>query len=178
MTDFVKRPAKYLVIVDDVKNPRAREVVYVERQADQPEAREAQWDELVGECLDAGESITVMVFEADGNDHAARLARREYAIANAASLMAEVIDTHRARGDRGWIAIRIADGSSDGVPYGGSDGVLYGSPKEAQAAQEHPDRCTYLAVSPLTPWLVSECVWHLTFADDSERKARELGNSH
>ncbi|MFE9437061.1 hypothetical protein [Streptomyces sp. NPDC006640] len=155
MTNPHPAAANFLVIVDD-ENPKARKVVYVERQADQPEARKLQWDELVNECLEVEGRVTLLLFTADSNTHAARLARHEYAVGNAVARMGEEIDRHLRRGDVGWIAIRIADG--------GSDGELYDRWETARAAQADPERCTYLQVSPAFPWTPGMCKEHLEFA--------------
>lgn len=164
--DLVKRRGQYLVIADDrdafttwVEHRRAdrlpeRRVVYVERQADHPVEREAQWDELSGSVLDAGsESLSLLTVSAVSHAHAAAVARHEYAVFNAAVRMGEVIDTHLERGGRGWVAIRIADG--------GSDGELYGDYEQAFAAQKRPEECTYFPISPLTPWTPRMCEEHL-----------------
>ncbi|WP_328418449.1 hypothetical protein OG542_40455 (plasmid) [Streptomyces violaceus] len=161
-----KRPAVYLVIADDrdaytnwAEHSREdrlpqRRVVYVERQADHPVERQAQWDELAGSCLDAeSESLSLLTYTAVSAGHAAHLARREYAVASVVTRMDEVINSHVERGSRGWIAIRIADG--------GSDGELYADYEDAWAAQLHPERCTYLPISPLTPWTPRMCEEHL-----------------
>ncbi|MCT9142407.1 hypothetical protein [Streptomyces violarus] len=167
-TDLGKRSAVYLVIADDrdaytnwAEHSREdrlpqRRVVYVERQADHPVERQAQWDELAGSCLDAeSESLSLLTYTAVSRGHAAHLARREYAVAGAVARMGEVIDSHLERGGRGWIAIRIADG--------GSDGELYDGYEAARAAQEHPERCTYFPISPLCPWTPRMCEEHLGF---------------
>ncbi|MGW0188130.1 hypothetical protein ACWDV7_20495 [Streptomyces sp. NPDC003362] len=163
--DLTKSPAVYLVIADDrdaitswaehCREDRLpqRCVVYVERQADDPVEQQLQWDELTGACLDAGELLSVLTYTAVSHAHAAYLARREYALFNAAVRMGEVIGTHLERGGRGWVAIRIADG--------GSDGELYADYADAWAAQERPERCTYLAISPLMPWTPRMCEEHL-----------------
>ncbi|PJE97164.1 hypothetical protein CUT44_14390 [Streptomyces carminius] len=165
--DLTKSPAVYLVIVDDrdaytnwAEHRREdrlpqRRVVHVERQADHPAERQLQWDELTGSCLDAGESLSVLTYTAVSHAHAAYLARREYALFNAAARMGEVIDTHLEHGGRGWVAIRTADG--------GSDGELYADYTDAWAAQERPERCTYLPISPLTPWTPRMCEEYLEF---------------
>ncbi|MGW3154574.1 hypothetical protein [Streptomyces sp. NPDC001089] len=158
--DLCKRPAGYLVIVDDFTEA-TRQVVYVERQADLPQAREPQWDELVGDCLDSGEALSVLFYAAVSHGHAAHLARREYAMASAAVRMTEEIDRHMARGSHGWIAIRLADG--------GSDGQLYDGAEEARAAQLHPGRCTYFPISPLSQWTTRMCEEQLTFWADPAR---------
>lgn len=166
--DLVKRLAPYLVIADDrdaftnwaehrrVDRLPVRRVVYVERQADHPVEREAQWDELAGSVLDAAsESLSLLTVSAVSHAHAAGVARHDYAVLNAAVRMSEVIDTHLEHGSRGWIAIRIADG--------GSDGELYDGYEAARAAQVQPERCTYLPVSPLAPWTSRMCEEHLEF---------------
>ncbi|MEW2265950.1 hypothetical protein ACGF5T_33555 [Streptomyces sp. NPDC047853] len=177
--DLGKRFARYLVVVDD-RDPFTsvadfyredripqRRVAHVERQASHPEEREAQWDELVGSCLDAeGESLSLLTYNAVSHGHAVYRARREYAMSSAAARMAEAIDDHLERGDRGWIAIRIADG--------GSDGELYADAFVAQAAQEQPERWTYVPVSPLCPWSVRMCEEHLKLIADFERRCRGL----
>ncbi|MFF0170252.1 hypothetical protein [Streptomyces prasinus] len=177
--DLIKRPARYLVIADDrdaVTNwaehmrenrlPK-RLVVHVERQADHPVEREAQWDELSGSTLDAGsESLSLLVYTAVSHGHAAHRAKREYALASAAARMGEAIDTHLEYGGRGWVAIRLADG--------GSDGELYGSYYDARDAQEHPERCTYFPISPLFPWTPRMCEEHLAHMADYGRRSRGL----
>ncbi|MGW3414559.1 hypothetical protein, partial [Streptomyces sp. NPDC000888] len=138
--DLGKRLAVHLVIADDrdaytnrAEHSREdrlpqRRVVYVERQADHPVEQQAQWDELAGSCLDAGsESLSLLTYTAVSHAHAASLARREYAMASAVARMGDVIDSHLETGARGWVAIR--------VPDGGSDGVLYASSDAARAAQ-------------------------------------------
>ncbi|MFI9155661.1 hypothetical protein [Streptomyces sp. NPDC053367] len=155
--DLVKRRGQYLVIADDqdaftnwaeyMREDRLpeRRVVHVERQADHPVEREAQWDELSGSVLDAGsESLSLLTVSAVSHAHAAAIARLEYAVFNAAVRMGEVIDTHLGYGGCGWVAVRITDG--------GSDGELYGDYAQAFAAQVHPEECTYFPISPLTPW--------------------------
>ncbi|OEJ20827.1 hypothetical protein AR457_41905 (plasmid) [Streptomyces agglomeratus] len=165
--DLDKRPARYLVIVDDRDAhtswaERSREdrlpqrrVVYVERQVDHPVVSQLQWDELEGDCRDAGGYLSLLTYTAVSYAHAAFLARREFAVAGAVARMGEVIDSHLEYGGRGWIAIRIADG--------GSDGELYDGHEAARAAQVHPERCTYFPISPLTPWTVRECEELLEF---------------
>ncbi|POX58809.1 hypothetical protein C3492_35310 [Streptomyces sp. Ru62] len=164
--DLHKSPAVYLVIVDDRDpgwaerrkedwHPRRR-VVYVERQADHPAERRAQWEELTGSCLDAeSESLSVQTYTAVSHAHAASLARREYTLSSAVARMGEVIATHLEDGGSGWVAIRLTDG--------GSDGELYGDYEDAWTAQEHPERCTYFPISPLTPWTPRMCEEHLEF---------------
>ncbi|MGV9277721.1 hypothetical protein [Streptomyces griseosporeus] len=164
--DLVKRRAQYLVIVDDREayttwaelrregRVPERRVVHVERQADHPDECAAQWDELAGSVLDAGsESLSLLAVSAASHAHAAAVVRHEYAVSNAAVRMAEVIDTHLKEGHRGWVAIRIADGASDGELYGNSD--------DAFAAQERPEECTYFQISPLVPWTTRMCEEHL-----------------
>ncbi|MCX4682574.1 hypothetical protein OG413_46170 [Streptomyces sp. NBC_01433] len=165
--DLDKRPARYLVIVDDrdaytswAEHSREdrlpqRRVVYVERQVDHPVVSQLRWDELEGDCRDAGGYLSLLTYTAVSYAHAAFLARREFAVAGAVARMGEVIDGHLEHGDRGWIAIRIADGGSDGELYDGYDA--------ARAAQAHPERCTYLPVSPLRPWTPRMCEEHLEF---------------
>lgn len=166
--DLVKRRTRHLVIVDDrdahtnwAEHRRAdrlpeRRVVYVEREAEHPVEREAQWDELSGSVLDAEcDSLSLVTVNAVSHAHAAALARHEYAVFNVAVRMGEVIDTHLAYGGRGWIAIRVADG--------GSDGELYDGYEAARAAQPHPERCTYFPISPLCPWTTRMCEEHLEF---------------
>ncbi|MFF3265300.1 hypothetical protein ACFYWO_39830 [Streptomyces sp. NPDC002932] len=162
-----KQPARYLVIVDDSdahtswaersredRLPRRR-VVYVERQAAHPKASQLQWDELEGDCRDAGGYLSLLTYTAVSHGHAAVLARREFAVASAVARMGEVIDGHLAYGARGWVAIRIADGGSDGELYEGWDA--------ARAAQQHPERCTYFPISPLMPWTPRMCEEQLVF---------------
>ncbi|QDN84374.1 hypothetical protein [Streptomyces sp. RLB3-6] len=179
-----KRPAEYLVIVDDEGNryPLAadfflqdfaavREVRYVERLADHPEGRRAQWNELHGDCEDSKSPLGLLTYTAVSHGHAAHLALRDFAMASAAASMAYEIDVHLGFGASGWIAIRIADG--------GSDGDLYADATAARAAQKQPERCTYFPISPLCPWSVRQCEEHLKFEADrlSGRLARELGTS-
>ncbi|MGY1548424.1 hypothetical protein [Streptomyces sp. MN6] len=164
--DLVKRRALYLVIADDrdafttrEEHSRAdrlpeRRVVHVERQAAHPDERQAQWDELSGSVLDAGsESLSLLTVSADSQAHAAAVARREHAVHHAAVRMVEVIDSHTERGAHGWVAIRIADG--------GSDGELYGDYLEAIAAQERPEECIYVPVSPAYAWTPRLCEEYL-----------------
>lgn len=179
-----KSPAEYLVIADDsdpftnaadyFRDDRLpeRRVLYVERVADHPEARQAQWDELAGVCLDDQGALSLLSYTAVSHGHAAHLARAEYAIATAAARMAEVIEQHLERGARGWIAIRIADGSSDGE--------LYADAAAAEAARAQPEQCTYFPISPLCPWSVRMCEEHLTFMAglNSGRLAREFDATH
>jgi hypothetical protein len=163
--DLTKSPAVYLVIVDDGRfttwaehrreDRPARRVMHVERQADHPVEQQLQFDELTGACLDAGELLSVLTYTAVSHAHAAYLARREYALCSAATRMGEVIDTHVERGERGWAAIRIADGRSDGE--------LYADYEDAWAAQAHPEQCTYVPISPLTPWTPRMCEEHLEY---------------
>ncbi|MEV5774248.1 hypothetical protein AB0L49_23810 [Streptomyces antimycoticus] len=156
-----KRPAEYLVIADDAPaadHARAgrtpeRRVLYVERRAEHPVERWAQWNELEGACLDADGAVRLLAYTAVSRGHAAHLARREFAAFSAAVRMGEEIDRHLERGARGWLAIRIADG--------GSDGELYGDYEEAFAAQERPEECTYFPISPLCPWTPRMCEEHL-----------------
>ncbi|MFE1075141.1 hypothetical protein ACFW5W_28480 [Streptomyces sp. NPDC058783] len=164
--DFERRPATYLVIADDAdallnwaENRREdrlpeRRVVHVERQADHPVERAAQWDELHGSVLDAeADSLSLLTCTAVSHAHAAAVARHEYDMANAAARMIEVIDTHVKRGGCGWVAIRIATG--------GSDGELYDGYEDARAAQQHPERCTYFPVSALSDWTPRMAEEHL-----------------
>jgi hypothetical protein len=144
-----KRPALHLVIVDDSVP------MYVEREASNPEERQLQWDELEGSCRDT-ESATLMIYAAVSHGNAAHRARRKYALETAAHSMAEVIDTHVERGARGWVAILLADGSSDGE--------LYDDYASAEVAQQDPQRCTYFEVSPFISWTVAECEEHLLLA--------------
>ncbi|MGW2181256.1 hypothetical protein ACWCXX_24785 [Streptomyces sp. NPDC001732] len=156
-----KGPAEYLVIVDDgpaVDGVRAgrtpeRRVLCVERRADHPVERQAQWNELEGACLDADGTVRLLALTAVSHGHAAHAARREFAAFNAAVRMGDEIDRHLERGARGWLAIRIADGSSDGELYGDYEGAF--------AAQVHPEACTYLPISPLCPWTPRMCAEHL-----------------
>lgn len=158
-----KAPAEYLVIaddgpaIDDVRAGRTpeRRVRYVERRAVDPVERQLQWDELEGACLDAEGTVRLLALTAVSHGHAAHVARREFAAFNAAVRMGDEIDRHLERGERGWLAIRIADG--------GSDGVLYDSSDAAEAAQEHPEACTYFPISPLCPWTPRMCAEHLEF---------------
>lgn len=154
--DLIKKPGIYLVIVDDDpcegRAPQRR-VVHVERQADDPLERQLQRDELTGDCLEAG--VTLLKYQAVSDAHAAGMARREYALAYAALQMREVIDAHLKSGSTGWVAIRIADGSSDGQ--------LYADYTDAWNAQVHPEGCTYLPISPAAPWTARECEEHLRF---------------
>ncbi|KUL73944.1 MULTISPECIES: hypothetical protein [unclassified Streptomyces] len=163
---WVKRPDVYLVIADDrdpfttwaehMREDRIpeRRVVHVERQADHPVERELQWDELMGSVLDAGsESLSLLALRAVSHAHAAGIARLDYALFNAAARMVEVIDRHLEGGGHGWVAIRIADG--------GSDGELYDGDEAARAAQQDPDGCTYFPIS--TPWTPRMCRDHLEF---------------
>ncbi|MGW3200106.1 hypothetical protein ACWDBD_37180 [Streptomyces sp. NPDC001118] len=178
--DLVKRRTRYLVIADDrdavvnwAEHRREdrlpeRRVVYVERQADHPVEREAQWDELAGSVLDAeSESLSLLTYTAVSHAHAAAIARHEYTVFNAAVRMAEVIDTHLEYGGRGWVAIRIADGGSDGELYDG-----YGA---ARAAQQHPERCTYFPIYPLAPWTPRMCEEHLEFMIHMQHGCRVHG---
>lgn len=178
--DLVKRLAPHLVIADDrdaftnwAEQCRAdrlpeRRVVYVERQADHPVERQAQRDELAGSVLDAdSDSLSLVTYNAVSHAHAAGLARHDYAVLNAAVRMGEVIDTHMERGSRGWIAIRIADG--------GSDGELYDGHEAARDAQAHPERCTYLPISPLSPWTSRMCEEHLEFLAHMQHGCRVHG---
>jgi hypothetical protein len=154
-----KGPAEYLVIVDDgpaIDDVRAgrtpeRRVLY----AVHPVARQLQWNELEGDCLDAEGAVRLLAFTAVSHGHAAHVARREFAAFNAAVRMGDEIDRHLEHGARGWLAIRIADG--------GSDGVLYGDYEDAFAAQERPEACTYFPISPLCPWTPRMCREHLEF---------------
>lgn len=166
--DLGKRPATYVVIADDreaftnwAEHRREnrlpqRHVVYVERQPDHPVARQLQWDELAGSCLDAdSDSLSLLTVSAVSHGRAASLVRRDYLLASAATRMVDEIDQHFERGARGWLAIRIADG--------GSDGELYDDYEAARAAQPHPERCTYFPISPLCPWTPRMCEEHLEF---------------
>ncbi|MGY5099499.1 hypothetical protein [Streptomyces sp. 900105245] len=155
-----KRPAGYLVIADDA----GRQVLYVERRAVHPEERRAQWNELEGACLDAEGALFLRAYTAVSHGHAATLARRAYAVADAAARMSEAIDAHLQGGRSGWLAIRVADG--------GSDGVLHDGYEAARAAQHYPERCTYFPVSPLTPWTLRMCEELLDF--ESHRLHRGL----
>ncbi|MFJ6709266.1 MULTISPECIES: hypothetical protein [unclassified Streptomyces] len=158
-----KAPAEYLVIaddgpaVDDVRAGRTpeRRVRYVERRAADPVERQLQWDELEGDCLDAEGTVRLLALTAVSHGHAAHVARREFAAFNAAVRMGDEIDRHLECGERGWLAIRIADG--------GSDGELYGDYEDAFAAQEQPEACTYFPISPLCPWTPAMCAEHLEF---------------
>jgi hypothetical protein len=175
--DLVKALAKYLVIVNDEQpftswadiwdeeRIPVRDVVYVERAADDPVERQAQANELFSECLENA-PLTLLTYTAVSHGHAAHVARREYAMASAAARMAEAIDDHLERGDRGWIAIRIANGRGDGE--------LYADAFAAQAAQEQPERWTYVPVSPQCPWSVRMCEEHLKLIADFERRCRGL----
>ncbi|MCG5121534.1 hypothetical protein ACRWOO_33310 [Streptomyces sp. NEAU-PBA10] len=75
---------------------------------------------------------------------------------SAAVRMHDVINRYLERGERGWLAIRIADGSSDGVLYGGGE--------EAELATE-PDPRAFgcFPISPLCPWTLHECAEYLEF---------------
>ncbi|MFC9803365.1 hypothetical protein ACFWGE_32825 [Streptomyces bacillaris] len=158
-----KAPAEYLVIaddgpaVDDVREGRTpeRRVRYVERRAVDPVERQLQWDELEGDCLDAEGTVRLLALTAVSHGHAAHVARREFAAFNAAVRMGDEIDRHLERGERGWLAIRIADGSSDGE--------LYDDCEDAVAAQAHPEACTVFPISPLCPWTPRMCAEHLEF---------------
>jgi class 3 adenylate cyclase len=178
-----KGPAEYLVVVDDgdAYTKRAdhfgegrtpeRVVRYVERVADHPEERDAQWDELHGACVHDGDLLTLLTFTAVSHGHAAHLARREFAMASAAARMAEVIDGHTERGSYGWVVIRL-DGSSDGE--------LYEHAQDAEDAHSQPELYTLIPVSPLCPWSVRMCDDYLRFWNDvrSGRYAREFHASY
>lgn len=71
--------------------------------------------------------------------------------------MAEAIDRHLHAGARGFIAIRIADGSSDGQ--------VYPDAEAAKAAQPEPQQCTYTHLPPWPRdlWTTAECAEHLEF---------------
>ncbi|MET8861228.1 hypothetical protein [Streptomyces sp. NPDC004579] len=156
---FDKHPAEYLVIVDDHGQPGRtpeRQVRYVEPRADDPVERQAQWNELEGDCRDAGATLSLLRYTAVSHGHAAHLARREFAAASAVARMGDEIDRHLEHGSRGWIAIRIADGRSDGELYDGYEA--------ARAAQVNPERCTYFPISPLCPWTPRMCEEQLEFA--------------
>ncbi|MFF8293613.1 hypothetical protein ACF068_31015 [Streptomyces sp. NPDC016309] len=161
--DLSKRAATYLVIAEDGDAlvdggpglPRRR-VVYVERQSGHPMERRAQREELEGACLDANSpGLHLRTYTAVSHAHAASLARREYALVRAAARMAEVIGRHLESGARGWIAVRVSDGSSDGF--------LYADRAAAQAVQRHPERFTYFPISPMFPWTRQMCQEHLEF---------------
>jgi hypothetical protein len=168
--DLDKRIDEYLVIVDDrdaltsvAEHSResrmpVRHVLLVVRQAAHPAERQAQLDELADSCLDAeSESLNLLTFTAVSHGHAADLARWEYAVAMAAHGMAEVIDRHLDAGARGWVAgwvaIRIVDGSSDGV--------LYADAEDARGAQRRLGRCTVFPISPNDRPSVRDCEAHL-----------------
>ncbi|CAI4198568.1 hypothetical protein OG330_30970 (plasmid) [Streptomyces albidoflavus] len=75
---------------------------------------------------------------------------------SAAVRMHDVINRHLERGERGWLAIRIADGSSDGVLYCGSI--------EAELATlPHLEAFAFFPISPLCPWTLHECAEFLEF---------------
>jgi hypothetical protein len=173
--DLIKRPGTYLVIFDDrdafttladhrrERRLPERRVAYVERQADHPVEQRAQWDELADSCLDAdAEALNLLTYTAVSHGHAAYLARWEHAMAMAAHHMAEVLDSHLERGAReggagwgvaGWVAIRHADGSSDGVLYADAEG--------ARNAQEHPEGYSIFPIGPAHRMTVRECEEHL-----------------
>ncbi|MEU6070631.1 hypothetical protein ABZ864_40875 [Streptomyces sp. NPDC047082] len=171
-----KRLAEYLVIADDreafsnigdlLREDRIPErlVLHVERLADRAEARDAQWDELNRVCVQAQGALSLVSCRAVSHGHAAHRARREFAMATAAARMAEDIDGHLEHGARGWIAIRTADGRGGGE--------VYADPFAAQAAQEQPERWTFVWVSPLYPWSVQMCEEHLELIANHERRCQ------
>ncbi|WP_446041121.1 hypothetical protein [Streptomyces sp. SID1121] len=173
-----KHPATYLVLADVTEaftaqlalfGPAQRHrplppTVHVVRQADDPQERETQWDDLADFCTEAQSQVSLRTYTAISHGHAAYLARWDHAVGRAAENMAEVIGDHVARGARGrlagWIAIRIADGRSDNV--------LYPDAPSARAAQKHPERCTVVPLNARNPLTVEECERFLT------SKAHEL----
>jgi hypothetical protein len=129
------------------------EVVHVEREACELADAQAQLDRLLAICRDS-QSLGLHTVSARSAGRAADVVRREHAVAVAAERMAEAIDTHLERGARGWIAVHVADGTSDGALYADAD--------DARRAQKDAQACTYLPISPLFPWSVEACVEHLT----------------
>ncbi|MGW1674579.1 hypothetical protein [Streptomyces sp. NPDC002324] len=158
--DLDKRPATYYLLTDDEGAGRTpgREVVHIERASDDPAEAQAQWDAVVEITRHAPAPLNPLTVTAASHGHAVWLARTDHAIATAAALMAETIEDHRSTGTRGCAAIRIASG--------GSDGQLYADADAARAAQDDPDGCTYIAISPLLPWSVRMCEDHLRHAAD------------
>lgn len=66
--------------------------------------------------------------------------------ADAARRASETVNLHVVAGSIGkWVAIRLADGSSDGIPYD--------TRKDAIAHQLYEQQCAYLTVTPdgITP---------------------------
>ncbi|MFC0602333.1 hypothetical protein [Streptomyces palmae] len=162
--DLEKRTAEYFVVVDDegaftsgadyFRRDRIaqRRVLHVERQADHPEEQEAQWDDLERARQEASESIKILTYPAVSHGRAAYFAIWEHGITMAAHRMAEEVNRH-CGAPRGcipdWIAIRITDGSSDGVRYIDAE--------DARAAQRHPDQCVVFPLIERRPMSVSEC---------------------
>jgi hypothetical protein len=159
-----------------------RDVLHVERAADHPVERELQRDDLTESCDDSQSPLRFLTYTAVSHGRAAHLARRDFAaqqafeeltdvfyadelpvhvphesqVTAAAVRMADTIDRHLRSSARGWIAVRLADG--------GSDGQIYAGWHEAKTAQR--DLCTYFPISPLCPWTVAECAEHLRFMTD------------
>ncbi|MEU5164302.1 hypothetical protein AB0G74_32440 [Streptomyces sp. NPDC020875] len=154
-----KERGDYFVVADGsaVREGRiAWKVLHVERRADDLREGQARKDALRAACRGAEKVLTYRA--AVSQAHAAGLARRESTVPAAAARavrMEEEIRAHQERGACGWIAIRIADG--------GSDGELYGDCDSARAAQPDPERCAYILVSPRTPWTHAMCEDHLEF---------------
>ncbi|MGW1365072.1 hypothetical protein ACWCQP_47805 [Streptomyces chartreusis] len=179
--DLDKQFAEYLVIADDQGAYTSaadyfsddwrpeRDVLHVERVAEDPQERRAQRDELSGVCMDSQSPLQLLTYTAVSHGHAAHLAVREFAAATAAAWMADVIDGHQERGQRGWAAIRIADGHGDDA--------LHPTQAAARAAQQDPEGHTYVLISPLRPWTPRMCEEHLELATArrSGRLAREVG---
>lgn len=154
--DLGKRSAQYLVIADD------GQVLHVER-----DPGEQRFQELADDCL-GSEPLSLLTYTAVSHGHAAVLAHQEHAATMAAHRMAEVIDRHLKNGAQGWvagwIAIRIADGTSDGE--------LYVDAEDAGRGQEHPERCLIFPISPYRPWTVEAC------ADALAAAVRQRGLHH
>ncbi|RSM87105.1 hypothetical protein DMH25_42690 [Streptomyces sp. WAC 01325] len=173
--------AEYLVLADDEGAYTSnadhfsddwrpeRDVLHVERAAEDSQERRAQRDELSGVCMDSQSPLQLLTYIAVSHGHAAHLAVREFAVATAVAWMADVIDGHQERGERGWAAIRIADGHGDDE--------LHPSKAAARAAQQDPEGHTYVLISPLHPWTPRMCEEHLELAAArrSGRLAHEVG---
>ncbi|MFJ2745461.1 hypothetical protein ACIO3O_38030 [Streptomyces sp. NPDC087440] len=167
---LAKRPAVYLLLVEDSVHVPGdllrpwqdadRHVVHIEPQAPTDEGRAEQWQKLGDYCTTSGHPLTLLAYTATSPARAAYLARWDYGRTLAGEQMAEELDRHLLRRPTGallgWVAIRIADGTSDGRRYADAE--------DARRAQPHPERCLIFPLHAHGRWPGEDCTRALTEA--------------
>ncbi|MEU8893675.1 hypothetical protein [Streptomyces sp. NPDC048442] len=166
--DLLKRRARYLVVTDDRRPVEADlfqegfRVVHVERETDHgtEAARAAQLSKLANFYL-TYQPLRMHCYTAASRGQAAAMARQDHARTQAAERMAEAVSRHLKSAPRqwrggsvlGWVAVRIADGRSDGQ--------LYADAEDARNAQPDPRACIVFPLTTRTPFTVDECRTYL-----------------